>query len=78
MKSNRKFVSLGCKKKVFFFACFAAKGNSKNLQQKRTGNKRNEAIEAKRKRTEKWLNQENAEGRFYTCNSTDVSKYWRI
>ncbi len=35
-------------------------------------------IEAKRNRTEKLLNQENSQGRFYTCISIDVLMYRRI
>jgi hypothetical protein len=41
-------------------ACFALKRNSKNLKQKRMGDKQNEAkkFEGKPKRTKKLLNQE--------------------
>jgi hypothetical protein len=62
LNRSKNLVLLASEKKVFS-ACIASKRNSKHLKQKRTGNKQNEA---KRKRTEKLLNQEIAEGHFYT------------
>jgi hypothetical protein len=57
------------------FAYFASKRNRKNLKQKRTGYKRKEAKKSKQNEKEKLLNQENYEGRLYSCISTDVLMY---